>query len=101
MYSHDANNALVDLGEYPESELFFLIEIIHLSQCAVHVRAFANGSVLQWKKMSRGLVNVVPGVDKDGTTVFMDGFRGCEQSLEAFNADVNRIIFVETSSGSN
>ena len=45
--------------------------------------------------MFRALVNVVPGVDKDGTTVFMDGFRGCEQSLEAFNADVNRTICVK------
>ena len=24
VYSHDANHALVDLGEYPESEFFFL-----------------------------------------------------------------------------
>ena len=45
--------------------------------------------------MLKALVYVVPGVDKDGTTVFMDGFRGCEQSLEAFNADVNRTICVK------
>ena len=97
VYGHDANNALVDLGEYPESDCFFKIEIIHLSQCAVHVRAFANESVLQWKKMFRALVNVVPEVEKDGATVFMDAaaFKGCEQILEAYNANVNRIICVK------
>ena len=91
VYSHDANNALVDLGEYPESD-FLKIETIHLSQCAVHWRAFANESVPQWTKMLRALINVVPGVDKDGTTVFMDAFKGSKQALEAFKANVKRII---------
>ena len=45
--------------------------------------------------MFKALVNVVPGADKDGTTVFMDAFKGSEQALEAFNANVKRIICVK------
>jgi len=68
-----------------QSQIFFYkFEIIHLSQCAVYVRVFANESVPQWKKMLKALVNVVPGANKDGTTVFMDAFKGSEQALEAF-----------------
>jgi len=95
VYSPDANNSLADLSEYPESEVVFLIETIRLSQCAVHSRAFANKSVLEWKNMLSALINVVPDVDKDHTTVLMDAFRGSESALEAFNADVKTIICVK------
>ena len=45
--------------------------------------------------MLKALVDVVPGVDKDGTTVFMDAFKGSKQALEAFKANVKRIIWVK------
>ena len=45
--------------------------------------------------MLKALVDVVPGVDKDGTTVFMDAFKGSKQALEAFKANVQRIICVK------
>lgn len=45
--------------------------------------------------MSRALINAVPGVDKDGTTIFMDAFKGFEKALEAFYANVKRIICVK------
>ena len=45
--------------------------------------------------MLRALINVVPGVDKDGTTVFMDAFKWSEQALEALKENVKRIICVK------
>ena len=45
--------------------------------------------------MLKALVDVVPGVDKDGTIFFMDAFKGSEQALEAFNGNVKRIICVK------
>ena len=45
--------------------------------------------------MLRALINVVPGMDKDGTTVFMDAFKGSEQALEALRANIKRIICVK------